>query len=173
MVEFKIVSAKGRVYQINQEEKEIASLAYEKWSNRDAEIRLIDGTAYQVCADKLLNNIIEINRDAQLMARVAPNFKGDLILTFFNNGASEEFIFSKALQGQNKYILCDDLGIECMWIQMEFHWKTLQFFGNITLVHDWRDWSILPIALYCANIFRSSYMGNTAYVAKEKHGYPS
>ena len=173
MLDFKIVSTKGRIYKITHEQREIASLSYEKWSNRDAEIKLVDGTACHVCADKLFNNIIEIKQDERVIGRAEPNFKGGLILTFFSDGETEVFLFSKADDEQNKYRLLDSVGNESMLIQLEFHWKTMQFYGNITLVHDWRDWSILPIALYCANIFRSSYMGNTDYIAKEKYAHLS
>ena len=170
MLDFKILSKKGRVYKINFEDREIASLAYEKWSNRDAEITMNDGLVYQVSADKLLSNIIEIKQKDTLIAKAVPNFKGDVVLTLFRSGEAEEFLFSRVPNQQNDYVVRDQDGNNLIFIHQEFQWKTLSFFGSISLEHEQVDLVILPITLYCANIFRSSYMGNTAAMVNVNHG---
>lgn len=165
MLDYKILSKKGRVYKITQDDRDVAVLTYEKWSNRDAEIVMSSGSVYQVSADKLLSHIIEIKKNDVLIAKAEPNFKGDVMITYFEDEEADVYLFSRVINQNNDYVMRDLDGNNLIFIHQEFQWKTLSFFGSISLEHDAINPVLMPITLYCANIFRSSYIGTAAMVS--------
>ena len=165
MENYNVLSKKGRWYKIDKNEEEIAVMMYEKWSNRDAEIKLNKTEMFFISADKLLSSMIEIKQGNTVAAYAEPDHKGEVIITIKNqHGSDEVFVFAHDHTSKNRYVVTNQQNEEIIVAEQEFKWRTLSYKCTLSATENIHPLLLLPITLYCVNIYRSSFVGNAAMV---------
>lgn len=160
MKQYHVNSKNGRVFQIISDIEIVCEMIYERWTNREAEVKMYSGEKYTISAEKIFSKKIEIKQENQVIAAIAPCSKDVLKISL--NGEAHYF-FKKSETNKSAYVITDSNNKELVAIEQEFKWKTLSFKSMMFTSDQDIPFILLPICLYCNNIQKSSFVGVASF----------
>ena len=156
MGHYKANASNSHNFILTFDNQNVGELVYKKWYSFSAEIRMTEGTKYQLEPKGFWDSKIELKDDTQTLLEFKMGWKGIIIKSLFND---REEVFLLKLKGllSNKFVLLDTNDEELMAAETSFKWSRFNFDYNIETTPVFDNFEnkelLLLTILHCINYY--------------------
>ncbi len=157
MKNYTITSTDSKQFTLADGDKVLGKLVYESWFSFKADITLADQSSFQVEPKGFWGTTIQVKRHNEVVADFRMNWKGQILLHNFLDGADDFYILKQKGFLKSGYVLSTDKEDELMCFLPKFKWTKARFDHQVessntfeTLAH--KDFLLL-VGTHCINYF--------------------
>jgi hypothetical protein len=159
MGQYNANSTNSQNFSLTFENQKVGELIYKKWYSFNAEIKLSDGSIFQLEPKGFWDSKIELKDGSKTLLAFKMGWKGIIIKTFFQN---KEDAYLLKLNGllSSKFVLIDTDKNELMLAETDFKWNKLKYDYNIETSKKFDDFEdkelLLLTILHCINYYMTT-----------------